>query len=241
MLEQKLSEFFETHPKANEVHEALGRLFTHKEVAQKFLAGVNGKAVTTYTRNGVKHETKSEEIYHAMLNQQNVINEKQLAYENAPGVEKQQAMSEWKAAQDTLKQLEHDFNKQRIEEKKDAAKQGHKKEVAPPKTEKPGNTDPEALAKKIAAKEKEIASAEAKREKAKGAEKTKLTNRLKTLNAELEALKVQLPAEPAKEEATAPVMIDHVVTEEDLISNPDLGAAVGEVIQIPAPIDHNPQ
>lgn len=53
MLEKKLKEFFKTHPEATVVFVALGTLFTDLDKAIKYLAGVTGKSVETFTRQQV--------------------------------------------------------------------------------------------------------------------------------------------------------------------------------------------
>lgn len=53
MLQKKVNEFFENNPEATEVHSALGKLFTDKEAAQKFLGGVQGHTVATHTRPAI--------------------------------------------------------------------------------------------------------------------------------------------------------------------------------------------
>jgi hypothetical protein len=49
-MEQKIIEFFNTHPDATEVHSALGVLFTDKEKAEAYLGGVPHGKVETITR-----------------------------------------------------------------------------------------------------------------------------------------------------------------------------------------------
>lgn len=53
MLQNKLTEFFESNPEATTVFVALGKLFTEFEAAQKYLGGVHGHTVQTVSRQQV--------------------------------------------------------------------------------------------------------------------------------------------------------------------------------------------
>lgn len=48
-----VTDFFNTHPGCDEVHEALGYLFTNKEDAEAMLAGVANSVVTTHSRYSI--------------------------------------------------------------------------------------------------------------------------------------------------------------------------------------------
>ncbi|MGQ0739137.1 MAG: hypothetical protein ACT4OJ_08780 [Bacteroidota bacterium] len=124
----KVAGFFESHPEATEVHEALGVLFTDKEKANTYLAGVAGRMVTTHTREGVNYERESDRIRHEVLLQENVVSEKHLAYENSPVMEKEQAMSEWKKEEGKLAELNNRLGKQvELESKEERISRENKK------------------------------------------------------------------------------------------------------------------
>lgn len=120
-MNQQINEFFESHPEANEVHEALGRLFLDKSKATSFLAGVPGKVVTTYTREGAQYAKKSEAIAAAIREQETVVDKCEVAYHEGEGVNKEQLMSLWKKEQFKLQQLHHELKRMLREEEKDAA------------------------------------------------------------------------------------------------------------------------
>ena len=117
---EKVAAFFESHPDATVVYEALGVLFTEKEKAEKYLAGVAGRMVTNHTRDGVNFERESDRIRHDIMNQENVVNQLHVEYENAPMAEKQQAMSSWESASRKLDDLKARLEKQiRLESKEE--------------------------------------------------------------------------------------------------------------------------
>jgi hypothetical protein len=180
---QIVTDFFKSNPTAKEVHVALGRLFTDKAKATGYLAGVQGHIVKSYTRDGLVFEKNSDKLYADILEKQNEVGEKQLAYERAAGVDKQQAFNAWTAAQTELKKLEHERNKALRDEEKELkitnAKASSAKTPAAPKAEK----------------EKVVANKAAAVEKAKTpAAKTKAEKALADEVKKLEELKVQLPA-----------------------------------------------
>jgi len=195
---QIVTDFFKSNPTAKEVHVALGRLFTDKAKATGYLAGVQGHIVKSYTRDGLVFEKNSDKLYADILEKQNEVGEKQLAYERAAGVDKQQAFNAWTAAQTELKKLEHERNKALRDEEKELkitnAKASSAKTPAAPKAE----TEEEKLQKINAAieeKEKVVANKAAAVEKAKTpAAKTKAEKALADEVKKLEELKVQLPA-----------------------------------------------
>ena len=117
--QERVADFFATHPQADECFEALGKVFADKDKAQAYLAGVAGRLVTTHSRDGITFERESDNLKHQIGQQQNVINTAQLAYENAPANYKEQAMGEWNAAREVLRKLESRLDKQLIMEEKD--------------------------------------------------------------------------------------------------------------------------
>jgi hypothetical protein len=51
-MQKQVTDFFEKHPEATEVHEALGYLFSNKEDAEKYIGGTN-RQVITHTKDSV--------------------------------------------------------------------------------------------------------------------------------------------------------------------------------------------
>jgi hypothetical protein len=130
--QERIAEFFESHPDATECFEALGKVFSEKDKAEKYLAGVAGRFVTTHSREGQSFERESDRLKFEMGEQENVINEKQLAFENAGGMDKQPAMGEWDAAKKKLTQLQSRYEKQlSLEEKEELLAKDDKEIVMP--------------------------------------------------------------------------------------------------------------
>lgn len=127
-IQEKVAEFFASHPDATEVYEALGVLFTDKERAQKYLAGVAGRMVTNHSREGLTFERESDRIRHDIMNQENLVNQKHIDYDVATSVDKEQAMSAWEKENRKLddlkarlvKQVEMENKEERIAKQKKA-------------------------------------------------------------------------------------------------------------------------
>lgn len=111
-IQEKVAEFFASHPDATEVHEALGVLFTDKEKATKYLAGVAGRMVTTHGREGLNFERESDRLRHEIMNQENLVGQKHIEFEATPPAEKQQAMSAWEKESRKLDDLKSRLAKQ---------------------------------------------------------------------------------------------------------------------------------
>lgn len=232
-MQQKVADFFASHPKVNEVYEALGRLFIEKDKAEKLLGGVAGNVVVIHTRKGIQFEKDIDKLYYDILQQTNVVNGQQLVYETAAPQDKESAMNTWKAEKLKLEGLEHRYSKKLLEEKKDAG--AGKKEV-----EKTPEQLLEELKFKISDTKAKIEAAKKSREDAAPNKKGKFTKQIEKLELELDELVAQLP----KEEEKSKEFIDHEVTQEDLDNNPDLveqGQKVGDIIQIPIEENENDQ
>lgn len=239
---EKVQNFFNEHSDATEVHEALGKLFSEKEKAQRYLAGVSGRMVTTHTREGVNYERVSDELYQQIVDQENLVGKRQIAYEEAPPIEKEKAMGEWKAAQDKLAHLKARYEKQLRVEEKDELLAKEEKPTSIPDL----NYDPtlEELQKAVESQEiivreyKAIAGNEKlSRSRKKGAEKA-----VEEAEAKLQELLKQLENKQAEEDKDVEE-VDHLVTEEDLAANPELaeaGVNVGDTIKVPMKKDNNP-
>ncbi len=117
---ERVAEYFASHPEAKECYEALGKVFAEKEKAQAYLGGVAGRLVTTHSKgDGQSFERESDRLRYEIAQQNNVINDKHLAYENATAIEKEQFMGEWNAAKQVLLKLEHRLYNQLSMEEKD--------------------------------------------------------------------------------------------------------------------------
>jgi hypothetical protein len=57
-----VKEFFDTHPGCDEVHEALGYLFTDKDKADEMLGGVTGEIVFTHHRSEFEGSPAQEKV-----------------------------------------------------------------------------------------------------------------------------------------------------------------------------------
>lgn len=113
-IEQAVAEYFESNRGETIVHEALGKLFpaAEKEKAEKYLAGVVGRMVTTHSREGLQYERNSDKLRHEVYEQENEVEKKRIAYELAPPVEKEQAMSEWIKEKAKLENMRYLLDKQ---------------------------------------------------------------------------------------------------------------------------------
>lgn len=232
LIQNKVAEFFESHPKTNEVYEALGVLFTEKERADKYLAGVAGRMVTTHTRDGVVFERESDGLRHKIMEQENKVAAKHLEYEAAPPMAKQQAMSEWQKELKKVDELKARLEKQLTLESKDE-KIAKEQKPAPEGLKVPVLTA-EQLTAKISAQQAIVDGNEALIPKLTGTKLKSAKNVQKQEVSLLEALKKQLDELPPAVEVDE--MIDHVVTQEDLDNNPELfqeGVKVGDTVQLP--------
>lgn len=233
--QERVDEFFTSHPDATECFEALGKVFAEKDKAQQYLAGVAGRYVTTHTKGGITFERESDDLRYQISQQNNVINDKHHAYENATAIDKQASMGEWNAAKEVLYQLEKRLDKQLALEEKDELLAKEEK----PATEKDlkENYSVEELIAKVSSHQAIVDGNVKLIAAAKGAQKTKLKKQAKADEQTLQAWQDKLKAaeEKAAEEAVKE-MEDHVVTEEDLANNPEMveqGIKVGDTIQVP--------
>ncbi len=245
--QERIKEYFDTHPDATECYEALGKVFAEKEKAQKYLAGVAGRCVTTHSREGLEFERESDRMQHEIYQQENHVNDMHLAYENATSIDKQAAMGQWVAAKETLHKMNSRLEKQLILEEKDELLAKEEKPVPENLTKK--ELSAEELRAKVSSQQQivntneklipKMTKAKQKTAKKTQASEIKLLEQLKAdliiaedkeAAAALIPPAVETPVEDAKE------AVDHEVTQEDLDTNPDLveaGVKVGDTIQVP--------
>lgn len=187
-IQEKVAEFFASHPDINEVYEALGVLFTEKEKAQKYLAGVAGRMVTAHGREGLNFERESDRIRHEIIIQENLVGQKHIDYEATPIAEKQQAMSAWEKETRKLEELKARLVKQENLEAKEELIEKNKKAENPkvaennPRTKEQLLSDISAQQVIVDTNEKMIAKmTDAKKKKAEKAQKdeVKLLDQLK--------------------------------------------------------------
>jgi hypothetical protein len=240
-IQKRVDEFFASHPTTKEVYEALGKLFTDKSKAEQFLAGVAGRFVTTHTPGNIEFEKVSDEIRHQVINQEHKVNNAQIAYESAPGVDKEKRMNDWLKEKENLEKLTRKFEKQLGMEEKDELLEKENKPHS-------GKTLTAADVKaKIGAQEVMIKSYEqiVANKALKGPKKKDAKVQLEIAKKDLKTLKAELKR---IEEGGAPLtatvvdqatqgvkMVDHTVTQDDLDANPDMeeaGVKVGDTIQI---------
>lgn len=194
--QERIQEFFETNPNATECFEALGKVFTEKEKAQKFLGGVAGRFVTTHSREGQNFERVSDKLRHEIVEQENLVNDKQGIYEDAPAMEKQQALAEWHAAKDKLYQMQSAYDKQIIMEEKEELLAKEDKELTVPAKKELSIDD---LKGKINAQETIVKTNEELIAKMpEGQKKKKAVKKQKEEKKLLESLKDQLKAAEEK-------------------------------------------
>jgi hypothetical protein len=228
MLQEKIEHFFQTHPKENVVYSALGVLFTDKEKATKYLAGVAGRSITIHTREGITHEKISDEIFYKIAEQENKVNGLEIAYHQATPTSKEKAMSDWKFAQELLAKMKRDLDKQiRLEEKEEQIARAEKESPATrkPLTEEDYQVKMEAQKKMIEATEKILANPKLKAAKKKDAEKvlSRQQKALKDLEAKLAELNA--PAEVAEdsniEDAGATDQVENTEIQQPLADQAD--------------------
>jgi hypothetical protein len=118
-IQDKVNEFFESHPDATVVYESLGRLFSDREKAENLLRGVAGRVVMTHTKEGVQYERESDRMRAKIIAQENIVSDKYIAYHNATMADKEKAMADWLQAGEVLFHLNADYDKQIAEETKD--------------------------------------------------------------------------------------------------------------------------
>ncbi len=241
LIAEKVKNYFESHPDATEVYEALGVLFGEKERAEKFLKGVAGRFVTTHTPTDIVFEKVSQEIRQEIINQEHVVNAKQLAYEDAAGVDKEKVMNDWHTEKTKLERLHVKYDKQvQIEDKDELiAKEDKETGIRKPLTADEVKVKITAQELIVAATQAIIDNKKIVAKKRKDAEKVlaKEKAKLKKLNADL----VKLEAE-TKSEEPANEMVDVVVTQEILDMNPEMveqGLKVGDIFQITKKADTN--
>lgn len=191
-IQAKVAEYFATHPEANEVYEALGVLFTEKPKAEKYLSGVAGRMVTTHTREGINYERESDRLKHEIMQQENLIEEKRLAYEAATSVEKEQAMSEWRKQDKKLEELKHRLEKQLALESKEELIAKHKKADSEKAFEKTPELSKEQLLAKISSQQAVVDANAQLIETLKGKPKQKAQKVQKDEIAMLEKLQAEL-------------------------------------------------
>jgi hypothetical protein len=203
-LQEKIQHFFDTHPDINIVYSALGVLFTDKEKANKYLAGVAGRAVTIHTREGITHEKVSDEIFYKIAEQENKVNELEIAYQQAPATSKEKAMSDWKFAQELLAQMKRALSKQiKVEEKDEQIAKTEKEGPVTKKTltEEDYRVKIEAKKKMIEATETILSNPKLKPGKKKDAEKVLARQQNDLRKLELQLAELDTPVE-VKEEGT---------------------------------------
>lgn len=228
----RIAEFFEQHPGVNVCYEALGKPFIDKAKAQAFMAGVAGRVIVTHTRKGVSYERLSDQMKANIAELENDVAQKELAYHNAEPINKEQAMSTWNAAQKKLKDAERKLAKQLEDEEKEEREARVNKPVkvnpVAPKLTK------EQLESAIKAQEASVAAAQKLLDAAKKPERKKAAQqKLDKATSDLAHLKKQLEEFQPEPEVK---YRDHVVTEEDLVNNPELfgeGVKAGDTVQIP--------
>lgn len=200
-IQEKVAEFFAPRPDVNECYEALGRIFADKDKATKFLAGVAGRYVTTHTRDGVTFERESDRMKVDITKQNNVINDKHNAYEQASATNKESAMGEWNKAKDVLNKMQQRLDKQiALEEKEELIA---KEAKSFPTELKIPDLSAADLLKKVSAQQAIVDTNDQLIKKAAGDKKVKAQRVQKNEIKKLNDLQAQLKA--AQEKEAAPV------------------------------------